>query len=76
MDDIGDNGAEVRGSSYGFPARGNKVKVKAAEVRVLAKGGGKQIASGSRDTTATDLLGRETGNSGGVGGPTAYFLHM
>ena len=73
MDDIGANVAEVRGSSYEFPARGNKVKDKLAEVRVVAKGGGKKSTSGSRDTTATDLLGKETGNSGGVGGPTADF---
>ena len=71
MGDIGDNGAEVRGSSYEFPATGNKVKDKTAEGRVVTEGGGKTITPGSGDTTAPDLLGQETGNSGGVGGPTA-----
>ena len=28
---------------------------------------------GSGDTAAPDICGQETGNSGGVGGPTAYF---
>ena len=73
MDDIGANVAEVRGSSYEFPARGNKVKDKLAEVRVVAKGGGKKSTSGSGYTTAPDLLGQETVNSCGVGEPTAYF---
>ena len=67
------NGAEVRGSACGFPKTGDKVKVKEAEVRVVAKGGGEQSTSGRRDTIAPDLLGQDTGNSGGVGGPTTYF---
>ena len=70
---ISANGAEVRGSSYGFPATGNKVKDKAAEGRVVAEVGGKKSTSGGGYTTAPDLLGKETGNSGRVGGPTAYF---
>ena len=70
---IGANGAEVRGSSYGFSVTGKKVKGKAAEGRVVAEGGIKQNTSGSGDTTAPDLLEQETGNSGGVGGPAAYF---
>ena len=74
--DVGAIGAydvEVRGSSCGFPATGNKVKGKDAEGRVVAEGGDRKITSGSGYTTAPDLLGQETGNSGGVGGPTAYF---
>ena len=70
---IGANGADVRGSSYGFPVTGNKVKGKAAEGRVMVEGGGKQSNSRSGDTTDPDLLGQETSKSGGVGGPTAYF---
>ena len=76
MGAIGNNGAEVRGSACGFLATGKKVKVKAAEVRVVVEGKGKQNTSGRGDTTAPDLLGQETVNSGRVGGPTAYFLRM
>ena len=36
-------------------------------------GGGGQINSGSEDTTAPDLLGQETINSGVVGGAVAHF---
>ena len=71
VSDIGDNGAEVRGIPYRFPAIGKKVKGKAAEGRVVEEGGGKKSTSGSGYTTAPDLLGQETGNSGGGGGPTA-----
>ena len=37
-------------------------------------GGGGQSTSGSRDTTAPELLGQETGESGRMGGLTAYLL--
>ena len=67
------SGAEVRGSACGFPATGNKVKGKAAEGRVVAEVSGKKSPSGRVDTTAPDLLGKKTGNSGRVGGPTTYF---
>ena len=70
---IGANDAEVRGSSYGFDATGNKIKDKAAEGRVVEEGGRKKSTSWIGDTTAPDLLGQETCNSDGVGGPTAYF---
>ena len=73
MGAIGANGVEVRGSSYGFSATGNKVKVKAAEGGVVEEGCGKQSTQGSGDTTAPDLLVKETGKSGRVGVPTAYF---
>ena len=73
MVDIGPNASEVRGSEYGFPVTGNKVKGKDSEVRVVEEGGGKNISSGSGCTTAPDLLGQETVNSGGVGEPMAYF---
>ena len=69
----GDNNVEVRGSSCGFPEIRNKVKGKAAEGRVVVEGGGKKSTSGSGYTTAPDLLGQETVNSGRVGEPTAYF---
>ena len=70
---IGANGAEMRGSPYGFPDTGNKVKGKAAKGRVVAEGSGKKNTSGSGDTTTIDLLGQGTGNSGRVGDPMAYF---
>ena len=71
---ISANGAKIRGSAPWFPEAGNKVKVKAAEVRVVAEGRGTKSTSGSKDTAALDLLGQDTGDNGGVGGPTAYFL--
>ena len=39
----------------------------------MTEGGGKQSTLGSGDTTDIDLLRQEKSNSGGVGGPTAYF---
>ena len=70
------NGAEIRGGACGFPTVGYKVKVKEADERLVAEGGDKKITSGSGDTTAQDLLGQETGNSGGVVGPTSHFRRM
>ena len=70
---VGSNGAEVRDSACGFPETGDKVKGKEAEGRFLADGGGGQSTSGSGYTTATDLLGQETGNSGGLGVPMTHF---
>ena len=40
---ISANGAKIRGSAPWFPEAGNKVKVKAAEVRVVAEGGGGKV---------------------------------
>ena len=67
------NDAEVRGSTCGFPAPGHKKTGNAEEGWVLAVGDGKNSPTGSRDTDAPDICGQATGNSGGVGGPTAYF---
>ena len=71
--DIGANGAEVIGGTCGFPSTGNKVKGKVSEIRVVAEGGGEQSTSGNGGTTDLGLLGKQTGYSGGVGGPTEYF---
>ena len=73
---IGANGAEVRGSECVFPDIGNKVKGKAAEVRVMVEGSVKNSPSGIGDTSDMDLLRQETGNSGGVGDNTAYFQRL
>ena len=70
---IGVNGVKVRGRSYGFPVTDNRVKGKAAEGQVVSEGGNKQSTLFRGDTTAPDLLSKETGNSDGVGGPTSYF---
>ena len=42
----------------------------------MAEDGGKQSTSGRGDTTAPDLLGQDTGDSGGLGGHMAYFRCM
>ena len=42
----------------------------------MAEGFGEQSTSGIRNKNAPDLLVQNTGDSGGVGGPTAYFLRM
>ena len=73
---VGSNGSEAGGSSCGVPDTGDKFECKKAEGRLVVEGGGKNIASGSRDTTATDLLGKEAGNSGVMGGFTTYFRVM
>ena len=73
MGDFGTNDAEVRGSACGFPAAGQKKKVIVDEGWVLASGEGKNSPTWSRDTAAPDICGQETGDSDGVGGPTAYF---
>ena len=67
------SGAEVRGSACGFPATGDKVKGKAAELWVVAEGNGKNSPRGNGDTAALDICGQDTGNSGEVGGPMANF---
>ena len=73
MGTISANGAEIRGSAPWFPEAGNKVKVKAAEVRVVAEGGGGKVLQEASTQLFLNLFGQETGDSGGVGGPTAYF---
>ena len=70
------NGAEFRGSACGFPEMGDKVEGKEADLSSVAEGGGGKITSRSRDITTPDLLGQKTGNSGGMGVPTAHFRHM
>ena len=50
------------------PETVDEVKGRKAEVRFMAEGGNKQINSGSRDTTAPDLLENKAGNSGVMGG--------
>ena len=72
MGAFGANGAEVRGSICGFPAAGHKKKVKAAEGRFAAAGEGKNSPPWSGDRAGTKICGQETGDSGGVGGHTAY----
>ena len=54
-------------------AEGHKKKMKTDEGQVMASGNGEKIPPGSWDTTALDICGKETGDSGGVGGPTDYF---
>ena len=49
---------------------------KLAEGRILVEGGVGQSASGSRDTTAPDLIGQEAGYSGRMGGLTSYLRGM
>ena len=73
MGDFGTNNAEVRGSACGFPVAGHREKVNAEEGWVLAAGDGKDNPPGSGDTSAPDIFGQVTGNSGQVGGPTPYF---
>ena len=69
---VGANGVEARGNSCGVPEIGGEVKGKEAEELFVAEGGGEQSTSGSGDTTTPDLIGQETGKSGGMGGPTAH----
>ena len=73
MGSICANGADVRGSEFGFPATAKKVKGKEDEVQVMTEGGGKKSTSGSGDITAPNLLGQEIDNSGILGVPTAVF---
>ena len=76
MGAISANGAEVRGSSCGFYAKVNKVKVNEAEGQVIEEGSDEQSTSGIKDTISTDLLGKEACDSGGMGGPTAHIRCM
>ena len=55
---------------------GHKKKVISDEGRVVAAGDGKNSPPGSGDTAVTDICGHETGNSGGVSGPTTYFWRL
>ena len=47
MGDFGANGAEVRGSSCGFPVTGQKEKGKELEVRVVTEGDEKTVLQGA-----------------------------
>ena len=51
-------GVEVRGSSYGFSATGNKVKGKVAEGGVVAEGGGKKVLQEAETQLLQIYLGR------------------
>ena len=42
----------------------------------MVQGGGEKSPSGSGNTAALDLLGQDTGSSGGLGGPMAYFRNL
>ena len=70
------NGSEARGISFGVPDTGEKVEGKNVEGQLVAEGGGRHSASGNGDTTAPDLLGKESGDSGGMGGLTDYLQGM
>ena len=70
------NGAEVRGSACGFTDTGDKVKVKESERRFVAEGGIGKSTSGIKETTAPELIGKETGESDGVSVPTSHFRRM
>ena len=54
----------------------SQVKIKSDEGRVVAVGDGKYSPPGSGDRDAPDICGQETGDSDGVGGPTAYFRRL
>ena len=65
-------GAQYGGIPCGVLDTGEEFEGKKSEGRIVAEGGGRQSYSGSGDTTAPDLLGQEAGNSGVMGGLTAY----
>ena len=69
---VGANGAEARGSSCGVSETGGKVEGKNAEGQFLAEVGGRQSASESSDTTAPDLFGQESVESGTMCDLMAY----
>ena len=70
------NGADVRGSTCGFPTASHKKKCKATKGRVVVAGDRKNSPPGSGETSAPNICGQETGVSGGVGGPTDYFWRL
>ena len=67
------NYADVRGSACLFSAAGYKKSGNAAYGWVLASGYGRNSLIWSGDTAGPDICGQATGNSGIVGGHTAYF---
>ena len=69
---VGANGAKDRRSSCGVPETGDKIEIKTSEGWFVAEDGSRKSTSGIGDTTATYLLGKEAGNSDGMGGLTAY----
>ena len=66
---VGANGAEARGSSYGFP---EMLKAKKAYGRFVEEGGNRQSNSGSGYRTTLDLIGQYGGDSGRMGGRMSY----
>ena len=73
---VGGNGADTRESSCGFPGMGEEVEGKKSEGRFVVESGGKQSNSGIGDTTALNLLGKEPGNSVGMGVLTDHIWCM
>ena len=73
---FGANGAEAIGNSCGVSETGDEVEGGNFEGRFVVEGCGKQINSGSGDTTDPDLLRQEAGYSGEMGGPTAHIWCM
>ena len=73
MGAFGANDAEVIGSAREFPAAGHTKTGNTAEGWVLAEGDDIISPTGSGNTVAPDICGKATGDSGRVGGPTAYF---
>ena len=65
------NYAEVRGSVCGFPTAGHKKKAK--RLRDGSYKQDKNSPTGIGETYDPDICGQDTSNSGGVGGPAAYF---
>ena len=68
---VDDNVVEAIWRSCGFTDTGDKVEGKKAKGRLMAEGGGSNSASGSRDTTAPDLLGQEAFGADTWVAPTA-----
>ena len=73
LGDFGTNDAEVRGRVCEFLVAGHTKTGNAVEVWVLEAGYGRNSTTGSGDTVALYICGKVTGDSGGVGGLTAYF---
>ena len=65
-------GTEFTGGSCGVNDTGDEVEGTNSEGQFVAEGGSRKIDSGIGDTTAPDLHGQEAGDSGGMGGLTAY----
>ena len=72
----GANGTEDTGTLCGVPETGGKVEGKKAVGWFVAEGGGVKSTSWSGYTTTPYLLGKEVGDSGGMGGLTANIRCM